>query len=97
MKVLFYFRTCLDAPKPKTAKIIKSKIVNNKIVNQTSMIAVIAVVFGIIAIFLLILLAGLTCMGWFGLTNKVKELVNKLLVRSHDQEFRNIERVAINT
>jgi len=61
------------------------------------MIAVIAVIFGMIAIVLLIILAGLTCIGWFGLTNKVKELVNKLLVRSHDQEYRNIERVAINT
>lgn len=49
------------------------------------MLPLIAAVFGFAAVGLFLLLAGLTLMGWFGLTGKVKELTNKFLSGSFDQ------------
>lgn len=45
----------------------------------------VAVFFGILAILAALLLVGLTCMGWFGMTGKVKEFVNSYLGRQFDQ------------
>lgn len=53
------------------------------------MVWIIAVIFGVMAILVAVLLVVLVLIGWFGLNGKVKDFVNKYLSRSFDREYRN--------
>lgn len=61
------------------------------------MLYFIGIFFGILAILCAVVLVAITCIGWFGFNGKIKQLANKFMSRAHDQEFRNIDRVPINT
>lgn len=62
-----------------------------------NMIQFVIVFFAVIALFFLLLLVAITCAGWFGLSAYLKRFVNKYVSRSFDQEFRNVDRVPINS
>lgn len=64
---------------------------------KTNMLTIIAIILAILTLFFTTILITITCIGWFGLNTKLKTYINHLLTKSFDQQYRNIDRVPLNT